>query len=333
MIVLGIETSCDETSAAVVRDGREVLSNVIYSQDIHIKFGGVVPELASREHIKKIQPIVTEALDVAGVKLTEVDAFTATFGPGLVGALLVGLSFAKSLAFALDKPFYGVNHLEGHIYANKLAHPDLDDEYLTLLVSGGHTMLVDVNGVDNFTVLGRTLDDAAGEAFDKVAKVLKLGYPGGAVIDRIAKEGNPRAIDFPRAIRQKDRLDFSFSGLKTAVALYVQKLSDEELGKQTVDIAASFQEAAVDALVDKSMLALKKSGRRTITISGGVAANSRLRSKMETACQKRNIRLAYPPLLLCTDNAAMIAGAAFVHLERGEVSPFEINAIPYQKLV
>ena len=333
MNILGIETSCDETSAAVVRDGRDILSNVIYSQDVHIKYGGVVPELASREHIKKVLPIVTEALDTAKLTLADIDGFTATFGPGLVGALLVGLSIAKSLAWCLDKPFYAANHLEGHIYANRLAHPDLDEQFLTLLVSGGHTMLVDVNGIGNYTILGKTLDDAAGEAFDKVAKILGLGYPGGAAIDRLARQGNPKAISFPRAIRQKNRLAFSYSGLKTAVALHVQNLSPEQLDVDRADIAASFQEAAVDVLVEKSILALKQTGRGTLTISGGVAANSRLREKMEKACARRKIRLAYPPTELCTDNAAMIAGAAFPYLSQGQSSPFTANAVPYQKLV
>lgn len=333
MNILGIETSCDETSAAVVRDGRDILSNVIYTQEVHIKFGGVVPELASREHIKKVIPIVTEALETAKLNLTDIDGFAATFGPGLVGALLVGLSLAKSFAFSTAKPFYAVNHLEGHIYANRLAEPDMPEEFLTLLVSGGHTMLIDVTGPGQYRVLGKTLDDAAGEAFDKVAKVLQLGYPGGAVIDRLAKEGNRKAISFPRAIRQKDRLDFSYSGLKTAVALYVQKLSASELEARRADISASFQEAAVDVLVEKSMLAAKKTGRKTMTISGGVAANSRLREKMSKVCARRNIRLIYPPLNLCTDNAAMIAGAAHRMASKQESSPFTANAVPYQKLI
>lgn len=333
MNILGIETSCDETSAAVVRDGRDILSNVIYTQDVHIKFGGVVPELASREHIKKVIPIVTEALEKANLALSDIDGFAATFGPGLVGALLVGLSLAKSFAFSMNKPFFAVNHLEGHIYANRLAEPYLPEQYLTLLVSGGHTMLIDVQGGGQYRLLGKTLDDAAGEAFDKVAKILRLGYPGGVAIDKLAKEGNPKAIRFPRAIRQKDRLDFSYSGLKTAVALHVQELSDSELDAHKADIAASFQEAAVDVLVEKTMLAAKKTGRKTITISGGVAANSRLRKKMADACARRKIQLVYPPLSLCTDNAAMIAGAAFRIAEKEGSSPFTANAVPYQKLV
>lgn len=332
MIILGLETSCDETSAAIVRDGREILANIIYSQTIHGSYGGVVPELASREHIKRVLPIINQALDRAGLSLNAIDGFAATFGPGLVGALLVGLSTAKALAYALDKPFRAVNHLEGHIYANRLAHPDLKDRYLTLLVSGGHTMLIDVFGHGDYRVLGRTLDDAAGEAFDKVAKLLGLGYPGGAALDRLASNGNPSAIRFPRAISGEERLDFSYSGLKTAVALYIQGLSPEALSAQKADIAASFQEAAVDMLVDKALTAAEKIGRTTLAISGGVAANSRLRNKMTEACRNRGIRLLYPPIELCTDNAAMIAGAAYPYLAEGKSSPFSANAVPYQKL-
>jgi N6-L-threonylcarbamoyladenine synthase len=333
MIVLGIETSCDETSASVVRDGRQVLSNIIYSQTIHEKYGGVVPELAGREHIKKVVPVLEQALGEAGMTLDDIDGYAATFGPGLVGALLVGLTLTKSLAWCRNKPFYAVNHLEGHIVANLLAHPDLDDRFLTLLVSGGHTMLIDVEGIGNYTVLGKTLDDAAGEAFDKVAKILGLGYPGGQALDKLAQNGNPDYFRFPRPVPDEDRLDFSYSGLKTAVALYIQKLSEGELAVQKADIAASFQEAAVDVLCDKSVLALKKTGRKILALSGGVAANSRLRVKLEAACANLGVRLVYPPPALCTDNAAKIAGAGSIHLGRGERSPFDINAVPYQKLV
>jgi len=333
MIVLGIETSCDETSVAVVEDGRRMLSNIIHSQSIHQRFGGVVPELAGREHIKRIIPIVKEALDEAGVTLEGVDGYAATFGPGLVGALLVGLSLAKSLAYFLDKPFYAVNHLEGHIAANLLAHPDLGETFLTLLVSGGHTLLIDVDGIGRYTIMGRTLDDAAGEAFDKVAKILGLGYPGGAAVDRLAQSGNREFIRFPRALAADKRLDFSYSGLKTAVALYVQKLSADQLQQQKADIAASFQEAAVDTLCEKSILGLRKTKRKTLALSGGVAANSRLRAKLETACRALDVRLFYPPLELCTDNAAMIAAAGHWHLSRGECSPFGVNAVPYQKVI
>jgi N6-L-threonylcarbamoyladenine synthase len=333
MNVLGIETSCDETSAAVVRDGRQVLSNIIYSQSVHQKYGGVVPELASREHIRRIIPIIQEALAEADMTLDDIDGYAATFGPGLVGALLVGLSLAKSLAYCQNKPFYAVNHLEGHIVANLLAHTNLDDNFLTLLVSGGHTMLIDVDGIGNYTVLGKTLDDAAGEAFDKVAKLLGLGYPGGVAIERLAREGDPEYFRFPRPLAESERLDFSYSGLKTAVALHVRKLSPDELSSRTADIAASFQEAAVDVLCDKSISALKKIGRKILALSGGVAANSRLRIKLEETCAELDARLVYPPLTLCTDNAAMIAGAGHIHLSRGERSSFDANAVPFQKLV
>ena len=333
MNILGIETSCDETSVAIVGDNRRVLANVIYSQSVHKKFGGVVPELASREHVRRIVPILDEALAEAGMTLDDIDGYAATFGPGLVGALLVGLTMAKSMAWSRNKPFYAVNHLEGHIVANLLAFPDLDDHFLTLLVSGGHTMLIDVAGIGHYTVLGKTLDDAAGEAFDKVAKILGLGYPGGVALDNLAQSGDPEYFHFPRALPDEERLDFSYSGLKTAVALHIQKLTDDELTANKADIAASFQEAAVDMLCDKSILALKKTGRKTLALSGGVAANSRLRVKLGQACEAKGVRLVYPPIHLCTDNAAMIAGAGHIHLSRGEQSPMTANAVPYQKLI
>ncbi len=332
MIVLGLETSCDETSAAVVADGRTVLSNIIHSQSIHHRFGGVVPELASREHIRRIIPILNEALAAAGLTLDGIDGFAATFGPGLVGALLVGLSFAKSLAYGSDKPFYAVNHLEGHIAANLLAHPNLGESFVTLLVSGGHTMLIDVNGFGNYRVLGRTVDDAAGEAFDKVAKLLGLGYPGGAAVDRLAQRGNPSYVRFPRAIPDPQRLVFSYSGLKTAVGLHLKGYGAEELAVHLADIAASFQEAAVDMLCDKSLRALETTGKKILALSGGVAANSRLRFKLDEACRRMGAQLVVPSPDLCTDNAAMIAAAGYYHLARGEQSPFTVNAIPYQKL-
>jgi N6-L-threonylcarbamoyladenine synthase len=332
LITLGIETSCDETSVAVVEDSRRVLSNIIHSQLVHQKYGGVVPELASREHIKRIVPIMNKALALAGKKLDDIDGYAATFGPGLVGALLVGLSLAKSLAYCTNKPFYAVNHLEGHIAANLLADAELRESFVTLLASGGHTMLIDVNDFGNYIVLGKTLDDAAGEAFDKVAKLLGLGYPGGVAIDRLAKGGDPGYFHFPRAVPDPERLDFSYSGLKTAVALFVRKLDADQLEKHKADIAASFQEAAVDMLCAKSILALQKSGRKTLAVSGGVGANSRLREKMKIACDQMNMRLIFPPPELCTDNGAMIAAAGSIHLTRGEHSPFDVNAIPYQKL-
>lgn len=332
MNILGIETSCDETSVAVVGDGPRILSNIILSQTVHQRFGGVVPELASREHIRQVVPILHQALGDAGLTLNDIDGFAATFGPGLVGALLVGLSLTKSLAFSLGKPFYAVNHLEGHIAATLLAHPSLEPRFLSLLVSGGHTMLVDVDGIGAYTVLGRTLDDAAGEAFDKVAKILGLGYPGGPAIDSLAGQGDPEYMHFPRPLAGQERLDFSYSGLKTAVALHVQSLSEPDLSRHRADIAASFQEAAVDILVSKSRLALDKTGHAVFTVSGGVAANSRLRKKLDRLCRNRGIEFAYPPPALCTDNAAMIAIVGHIHLSAGKSSPFDVNAVPYQKL-
>lgn len=332
MIILGLETSCDETSAAVIRGGTEILSNVIYSQRVHARFGGVVPELAGREHIKKIIPIIDEALSEAGLTFNEIDCFAATFGPGLVGALLVGLSMAKSLAYFNDKSFCAVNHLEGHIFANRLSSPDMSDRFITLLVSGGHTMLVDVDGWGNYEILGKTLDDAAGEAFDKVGKLLSLGYPGGPAIDKAATGGDRDRYQFPRAL-PGNRLDFSYSGLKTAVALQVQKRSPDQLEKEKADIAASFQEAVVDSLIRKTMLAAKQKGRNLVALSGGVAANSRLREKLQMTCDQKGLRLVFPPPILCTDNAAMVAAVADWQIGQKGKSNLDINAVPYQKLL
>jgi N6-L-threonylcarbamoyladenine synthase len=332
MITLGIETSCDETSVALVQDGRRVLSNIIHSQSVHQKFGGVVPELAGREHIRRIVPIVQEALAAADKTLADIDTYAATYGPGLVGALLVGLSLAKALAYCREKPFYAVNHLEGHIAANLLAHPEIGHNFLTLLVSGGHTLLIDVSGFGHYTVLGKTLDDAAGEAFDKVAKILGLGYPGGAAVDKLARMGNPAYFRFPRAVADDERLDFSFSGLKTAVALHVAKIPAADLDSKKADIAASFQEAAVDTLCRKTLIGLQKTGKDILALSGGVAANSRLREKLADHCGKLGVKLVFPPIELCTDNAAMIASAAYFHIIQGDTSSLEANAVPYQRL-
>jgi len=332
MLTLGIETSCDETSAAVVRGGREILSNVILSQAVHSRFGGVIPEVASREHVRAIVPIYEEALDEAGVTLDDIELIAATIGPGLVGPLLVGLSFAKGLAYARKLPFVPVNHLEGHLTANILEHPDLDRHHLTLIVSGGHTMLVEVKTFGEYRLLGQTRDDAAGEAFDKIAKIMGLGYPGGAALDKLAESGDPRYHRFPRAV-MKDDYEFSYSGLKTAVAIYLSKLSEPELKKHKADIAASFQEAVVDVLVTKTVRATEATGVRHVTISGGVAANSRLRARLREELEKIGGQLFYPSLALCTDNAAMIAAAGFYNFEKHGPGELIANAIPNLRLV
>ncbi|MBI5267086.1 MAG: tRNA (adenosine(37)-N6)-threonylcarbamoyltransferase complex transferase subunit TsaD [candidate division Zixibacteria bacterium] len=331
MLTLGIETSCDETSVAVVEDGRTVRSNVILSQAIHTKFGGVVPEVASREHLKTIVPIYRQALDESGVTLEQIGLVAATMGPGLVGPLLVGLSFAKGLAYSRQIPFVPVNHLEGHLAANMLAHHDLKTHHLTLVVSGGHTMLVEVFGVGEYSILGKTRDDAAGEAFDKVAKILGLGYPGGAALDKLARQGNPAYFRFPRAVRSEE-YQFSYSGLKTAVALHVQSLSAEALEKHRADIAASFQAAAVDVLVEKTVAAANDRNVSDVTISGGVAANSRLRALLSEKLAQVGKRCLFPPMDLCTDNAAMIAAAGYYRYQKFGAGELVANAVPYLAL-
>jgi len=332
MLTLGIETSCDETSVAVVRDGLETLSNVILSQVEHSAFGGVVPEVASRVHLKTIVPIYRQALKEAGVTLDQIDLVAATMGPGLVGPLLVGLTFAKGLAWAASKPFVPVNHIEGHLAANILETPDLDPRHLTLIVSGGHTMLVEVEEFGKYHLLGQTRDDAAGEAFDKVAKLMGLGYPGGARLDKLAQTGNRKHVRFPRPMKSSGDFQFSFSGLKTAVALHLEKLTEDELETQKADIAASFQEAVVEVLVEKSIRAAREKRLRDITISGGVAANSRLRSMFEERIGRYNLRVFYPSLELCTDNAAMIAAAGYYRFQKEGPGEFIVNAVPYLRL-
>ena len=332
MLTLGIETSCDETSVAVVRDGNEILANVILSQTVHTRFGGVIPEVASREHIKAIVPIFQEALDAADISLDDIDLVAATTGPGLVGPLLVGLTFAKGLAFARNLPFVPVNHLEGHLTANILEHPELDRHHLTLIVSGGHTMLVEVTSFGEYNLLGQTKDDAAGEAFDKVAKLMGLGYPGGAALDKLASVGDPKYHRFPRAV-MKQGYQFSYSGLKTAMALYLEKLSDSEYEDNKADIAASFQEAVVDVLVTKTVRAAREKQIKDVTISGGVAANSRLRSRMRAELEKIGGRLFFPSLELCTDNGAMIAAAGYFNFRKHGPGELIANAIPNLRLV
>lgn len=331
--ILAIESSCDETSAAVVVNGREVLSNIISSQiDIHQKFGGVVPEVASRKHIEAISAVVQEALDEANLTFQDIDAVGVTYGPGLVGALLVGLQYAKSLAYSLNIPLIGVNHIEGHISANFIEYKELEPPFVTLVVSGGHTFVVHMKGYGDFEVMGETRDDAAGEAFDKVARALGLGYPGGPKIDKIAKEGNENAIKFPRANFHEESLDFSFSGIKSSVLNYLNKMEMKNEEVNVADTAASFQKAVVDVLVDNAIKACKIKKVDKIAIAGGVAANSALREAMIKAGEQNNIKVLFPPMVLCTDNAAMIGSAAYFEYLNGRISDLTLNAIPNLKL-
>ncbi len=333
MLILGIETSCDETTASVVADGKEILSNVVYSQMVHQKYGGVVPELASREHIRTLVPVIQAALDEANIPLTRIEGVAVTFGPGLVGSLLIGLSFAKAISYSLNVPLIGINHIEGHIFADFLEHPKLSPPFVCLVISGGHSNLVYVSRKGRYELLGQTRDDTAGEAFDKVAKLLQLEYPGGPAIDKVSKEGKFDFFRFPRAHLEKGSFDFSFSGLKTAVALYVSGLSEEELENQRIDIAASFQEAVVDVLVEKGIKACLKKNTQKIALAGGVARNSRLRDKLRQEAKKQKLEVFFPSPILCTDNAAMIASAGDFRLSRGEKSDLDLNAVPYAPLV
>lgn len=321
--ILGIETSCDETAAAVVADGHDVLSSVVSSQvDLHARFGGVVPEIASRAHVELVGPVIADALGEAGVELGQVDAIAACHGPGLAGALLVGVSAAKALALVTGAPYVQVNHLEAHLYAAWLEAPDLEPPLVVLVASGGHTLLVVMEGHGRYRVVGQTVDDAAGEAFDKVARFLGLDYPGGPEIDRLAREGDPAAIAFPRAMPGEP--DFSFSGLKTAVVNYVRKHPDEPLA----DVAASFQAAVVDQLVDKLVAAADEVGASTLVLGGGVAANSALRARVEEVAAEAGRRAFLPPHDLCTDNAAMIAAAAWWRLRADGPTPLDAGADP-----
>ena len=331
--ILGIESSCDETAAAVVKNGRIVLSDVIASQiDIHRKFGGVVPEIASRKHIEKVMPVIDEALSRAGVELADIDAIAVTYGPGLVGALLVGLSAAKALTFALDKPLIGVNHLEGHVFANFIADDELEPPFLALVVSGGHTALMRVADYNSFELLGQTKDDAAGEAFDKIARFMGLQYPGGPEIEKLARGGNPAAVDFPRALIDQG-YDFSFSGLKSAVINYLHK--EKQAGREISrdDVAASFQEAIVDVLVKKSIQALEATGLKKIVLAGGVSANKTLQEELARAASAVGVSLVYPKQVLCTDNAVMIACRGYYKFINKEISGLDLNADPALKLV
>ena len=327
MKILGIDTSCDETAVAVVADGRDVLSNVIASQiKAHQAYGGVVPELASRKHIEAINYIVDKALTEADVTFLDVDAVAVTNRPGLIGALLVGVAAAKSLAYAHNLPLLGINHIEGHIYANYMVHDALTFPHICLTVSGGHTLLVEVHEGWRYKVLGSTQDDAAGEVYDKVAKYLGLGFPGGRVIDELAQKGNPTAIDFPRPMRNSGDYQFSFSGIKTSVRYFIEKAQRAELPVAIEDIAASFQAAVVDVLVYKTLRAAKATGAKTVTLTGGVAANSELRASLKTAAAEIGANVYYPPISLCTDNGAMIAGIAYEKYQQGLRDGLELNA-------
>lgn len=331
--ILAIESSCDETAAAVVKNGREVLSNIISSQiELHKLYGGVVPEIASRKHIEKINQVIEEALATAKVTLEDIDAIGVTYGPGLVGALLVGVAEAKAISYATGKPLVGVHHIEGHVSANYIEHKDLEPPFLCLIVSGGHTHLVLVKAYGEYEIIGRTRDDAAGEAFDKVARAIGLGYPGGPKIDKLSKEGDKNAILFPRGHIEGAPYDFSFSGLKSAVLNYINSCEMKNIEINRADIAASFQEAVIDVLVSRTMLAAKDYNMKQVAIAGGVAANASLREAMLAAGKENNISVCYPSPIYCTDNAAMIGVAAYYEYLKGARSGLDLNAIPNLKI-
>lgn len=332
-LILGIESSCDETAASVIRNGRTILSNIISSQiDLHTLYGGVVPEIASRKHIEKINQVITMALEEADVTLDDLDAIAVTYGPGLVGALLVGVAEAKAIAWARHIPLIGVHHIEGHVSANYIEHPDLEPPFMCEIISGGHTHLVIVEDYGKFRILGKTSDDAAGEAFDKVARAIGLGYPGGPKIDKVSKKGNPHAIEFPRAHASGGEYNFSFSGLKSAVLNYLNKckMTGTEIVQE--DVAASFQQAVVDQLVDNAMKAIDDYQVDKFAIAGGVASNSALREAMKEACGRKGVKFYYPSPIFCTDNAAMIGVAGYYEYRKGTRSDWTLNAVPNLKL-
>ncbi len=331
--ILAIESSCDETAAAVIKNGREVCSNIIFSQiELHKLYGGVVPEIASRKHIEKINQVIEEALSVAEVGLEDLDAIAVTYGPGLVGALLVGVAEAKAIAYAANKPLVGVHHIEGHIAANYIENLDLEPPFMCLVVSGGHTHLVKVLDYDQFEIVGRTRDDAAGEAFDKVARAIGLGYPGGPKVDALAKEGNKEAIVFPRAKVDGNEYDFSFSGLKSAVLNYLNQCEMKQIQVNNADVAASFQYAVIDVLTTHAIKATKEMGMDKLAVAGGVASNSSLRESLKNACEKEGITFYHPSPLYCTDNAAMIGVAGYYAYKNGVRHGLDLNAVPNLKI-
>lgn len=331
--ILAIESSCDETAAAVVVNGRDVRSNIISSQiDLHTVYGGVVPEIASRKHVENINYVIQEALDTAAVTLSDIDAVAVTYGPGLVGALLVGVAEAKAISYARKLPLIGVHHIEGHISANYIEHKDLKPPYICLVVSGGHSHLVKVTDYGEYEVIGRTRDDAAGEAFDKVARAIGLGYPGGPKIDKVSKLGNPQAITFPRASIAEHPYDFSFSGLKSAVLNYLNQCEMKGESYNQADVAASFQQSVVDVLTEHAMMAMEETGMKKLAIAGGVASNTALRQAMKERCREREIDFYYPSPILCTDNAAMIGAAGYYEYQKGVRHGLDLNAVPNLKL-
>ena len=331
--ILGIESSCDETAAAVIKNGREVCSNIIFSQiELHKLYGGVVPEIASRKHIEKINQVIKEALSKASMELEDVDAIAVTYGPGLVGALLVGVAEAKAIAYAANKPLVGVHHIEGHIAANYIENPDLEPPFMCLVVSGGHTHLVKILDYDKSEIIGKTRDDAAGEAFDKVARAIGLGYPGGPKIDKLAREGDKEAIVFPRAKVEDNAFDFSFSGLKSSVLNYLNQCEMKQIEVNPADVAASFQYAVIDVLTSHAISAVKKMGMDKLAIAGGVASNSSLRESLKQACDKEGIRFYHPSPIFCTDNAAMIGVAGYYAFQNGVRHGLDLNAVPNLKI-
>jgi len=328
MLVLGIETACDDTSAAIVRNGQDVLSNIVWTQKkVHEKFGGVVPELAARRHVEAINYVIQEALDTAGMSFEQIDAIGVNCKHGLLRSIVVGVAAAKAIAYSYKLPLIGVHHIEGHIYSNIIGNPDIEFPHICLTVSGGHNLLIHVIDHGKYELIGRTLDDAAGEAFDKVTKLLGLGFPGGPIIDRLAKEGNSRAFDFPRPMLNRSNYDFSFSGLKTAVVNTVNELKEQGREINIPDLAASFQQAVIDVLVAKTIRAAKEKGIKTITIAGGVSANSLLRSTFAELADKYGFNIIYPSLSLCTDNGAMIAALAYYKFKEGHTSDISLDAV------